>query len=70
MAREAFLKLEPSETAVVHAASRIYAAYLTAGLVDETNEDRMLKKAVQTATRIALMTDKIIQSDTESSGLR
>jgi hypothetical protein len=61
----AYLKLEPSETAVLHAASRILAGYITAGAVNAENEQQMADRAVQVATRMALVVERYIQSDGE-----
>jgi hypothetical protein len=61
----AYLKLEPSETAVLHAASRILAAYIAAGAATAENEQQMADRAVKVATRMALVIDRYIQSDNE-----
>lgn len=61
----AFLELQPSETAVFHAASRIYAAHVAAGRVDEGNEGEVMKRCIRVAIRLALLTDKTVQSDDE-----
>ena len=66
---ETYLKLEPSEAVVVHAASRLFAAYISVGLVQDENEEQMMLKAIRTAMKMALTTDKLVQSDQESSGL-
>lgn len=61
----AYLSLEPSETAVLHAASRILAGYITSGAVTEANAEDMSDRAVRLATRMALVIEKYIQSDNE-----
>ena len=65
MKPEAFLRLEQSETAVVHAASRIFSAYVSSGQVNASNEEDMVQKAIRTAIRMAVTTDRLVQSDEE-----
>lgn len=65
MKAEAILRLEKSETAVVHAASRIYAAYVASGALADHSEDEILQKSVRIAIRMALFTDNLVQSDDE-----
>lgn len=61
----AHLQLQPSETAVLHAASRIFSALLAAGGVTEANVDERMQQAIRLAIRMAHETDRILQSDTE-----
>jgi hypothetical protein len=61
----AYLALAPSETAVLHAASRILAGFITAGGVTEANEKDLSDRAVRLATRMALVIEKYVQSDDE-----
>ncbi len=61
----AYLALQPSEQAVLHAASRIYAAWIVAGQVTEANQDDFADRAVRAATRMALVTDRYLQADSE-----
>jgi hypothetical protein len=61
----AYLALQPSETAVLHAASRIFAGYVAAGQVTEENEKDFSDRAVRLATRMALVIEKYVQSDDE-----
>ena len=61
----AYLSLEPSETAVLHAASRIFAAFVASGVVTEANQHEQSDRSVKLATRMALVIEKYIQSDGE-----
>ena len=61
----AYLALQPSEQAVLHAASRIFAAWIVAGQVTEANQDEIADRAVRAATRMALVTDRYLQADDE-----
>jgi hypothetical protein len=61
----AYLSLEPSETAVLHAASRIFASFVARGEVTAANEHDVSDRAVRLATRMALVIEKYIQSDSE-----
>lgn len=64
---EIYLSLQRSEEVVVHAASRIFAAYVVSGQVTAANEAEVLAKSVRNAMRIAVYTDKLVQSDEEPS---
>ena len=59
------IKLQHSESVVVHAASRIYAAYIAAGKVSENGEDEWMKRAIREAVKIAVATDSAVVSDDE-----
>lgn len=61
----AYLALQPSETAVLHAASRIFAGFAANGAVTEANEKELSDRAVRLATRMALVIEKYVQSDDE-----
>ena len=64
-ASAAYLQLQPSETAVLHAASRIFAGFVANGQVTEANEKDLSDRAVKLATRMALVIEKYVQSDDE-----
>ncbi|MFZ3193560.1 MAG: hypothetical protein WA154_10190 [Moraxellaceae bacterium] len=59
------LKLQASETAVLHAASRLYAAYITAGRVEVGQEAAYIKRAIEEAHYMAKLTDQMVVSDDE-----
>jgi len=59
------LHLHESETVVVHAASRIFSAYITAGKVDGQNEAEMLEKSIEIALEMARKTDTLVMDDAE-----
>jgi len=59
------LRLQHSEGIVVHAASRIYAAYIAAGQVTNGNEDQWIGRSIEEALRLAVQTDDRIESDDE-----
>ena len=61
----AYLKLEPSEQAVFHAASRLFAAYVATGQLTESNEAELMKLAVTRSIQLALLTERSVQSDGE-----
>jgi len=62
---KAHLRLQHSEGIVVHAASRIYAAYIVAGRVSDGDEQRWISRSIEEATRLAVQTDDLIESDDE-----
>ena len=61
----AYLNLQPSEEAVLHAASRIFAGFIAAGTVTPENQNELSDRSVKLATRMALVIEKYIQSDNE-----
>jgi len=65
----ASLELQHSETAVVHAASRIFAALVAAGRVDADNTVEQVRYCVRIAIDIALEADRVLESDGESGGI-
>ena len=64
-AASAYLKLEPSEQAVFHGASRLFAAYIASGQLTESNEGELMKLAVTRSIQLALFTERSVQSDDE-----
>ncbi len=69
MAEErAHLNLQESETVAVHAASRIFAAYIVSGQVNDGNQEEMMLKSIQIAIKMAQTTDKLVVDEGERSG--
>jgi hypothetical protein len=65
MPEETYLSLQPSESTIASMASRIFAAYVQKGEVDDANIDHYVKKATDIALRIANYTDSVCKSDGE-----
>ncbi len=65
MAAKAYLSLQESERAVLHAASRIFAAYVANSSVTADNEKAALDKSLALAIALAKRTDEAVQSDEE-----
>ena len=63
-----YLKLHWSESVIVVAASQIIAAYISAGKVNDSNEEQMLLKSVRTAIKLADRADTLVKSDKEGKG--
>lgn len=63
-----YLKLHWSESVVVVAASQIFAAYISAGKVNDSNEEQMLLKSIRTAIKLADTADTLVKSDKEGKG--
>jgi len=68
MEQPTYLKLHWSESVVVVAASQIFAAYISAGRVNDSNEEQMLLKSVRTAIKLADRADTLVKSDKEGKG--
>jgi hypothetical protein len=64
----ASLELQRSETAVVHAASRILAALIGAGRLTNDNAEELVRASVRLAIDLALETDRVVESDDENGG--
>ena len=64
------LKLQQSESVVIAAAAQIYSAYISAGRVEDGEEDKWMSRSIKEAIRLAIATDEAIISDdeVESSG--
>lgn len=61
----AYLKLEPSETAVLHVASRIYAAQLVVHTGDASKEEGLMQQSILQAIKMARLVEALVQSDQE-----
>lgn len=53
-----YIALQSSEGVIVQAAATIYAGYLTAGFVSESNESDWIARSIKVAIRIAQTTDE------------
>ena len=58
-------RLQHSESVVVHAASRIYAAYIASGRVADGEESRWMERSIREAMSITQAVDDSIISDEE-----
>ena len=67
---EHYLDLQPSETAIVHAASRIFAALVAAGKLKDDNAAELVRWSARVATAIGVEVDGLLDSDEESGGGR
>jgi hypothetical protein len=66
MSKKIYIHLEESETAIFHAASRIYASYLiTVQTTERTNHVALMQQAIEAAIKMAKMTDDMVISDLE-----
>jgi len=61
----AALALEPNEMAVLQAASRIFAALVVAGRLDDENGDELVELSVRMAVALARESDRAIESEGE-----
>jgi hypothetical protein len=67
---EHYLDLQPSETAIVHAASRILAALIAAGKLTDANAADLVRWSTRVAIALGVEVDTLIDSDDESGGGR
>ena len=58
-------KLQHSESVVVHAASQIYAAYISSGRVEDGEVAKWMRRSIREAILIAQATDDAVVSDDE-----
>lgn len=59
------LRLQPSESVVVEAASRIFAAYISSGRIPDGSEGDWIERSVREAIQIACNVDAAVRSDDE-----
>ena len=59
------LNLLPGESVVATGACNIFAAYVQRGMVGSHNEEELMTKAAQIATKIALQVDAMISEGEE-----
>ncbi len=60
-----YASLQPSEMAIFNAAAKIYASYIVAGQVTDSNEDEMMIRCIRRSIRMAAAVDQCVQSDSE-----
>ena len=66
MTKKTYVHLEDSETAIYHAASRIYVGYLTTmETTARTDHEALMKKAIEAAIVMANITDDLVIADRE-----
>ena len=65
MADKSYFSLQPSESCVVAAASRILAAFIRTQQLNDQNENRMVARAVELAVKLAAGTEAAVVSDDE-----
>ena len=63
--KQTHISLQPSEQALVTAAATIYAAYITAGRVEDGQESAWMERSIKAAIRIAKITDESVRAEKE-----
>ena len=66
----AALELQPSESVVVHAASRIFSSLIASGRLTEASRQDLIAFSARTAIDLALEIDRILVSDDEGRAER
>ena len=59
------VQLAPTEASILAAASRIYAAYITAGQVEAGADSTWMQKAVVQAVRMSAAVDDLVKAEGE-----
>jgi len=65
MDRAVRIDLEEDEAVVLHVASRIFSAYITAKECTAENEDEMMAKAIKLAIRMTQTVDRAVSAGKE-----
>lgn len=65
MAQRVFVKLSPSETAILQAAAQIFSAYIVANKVEAGAQERWIERSVAEATLLAGKVAASVQSDND-----
>ena len=60
-----YLDLQKSKGIVAQIAGRIYAAYIMANKITDTNKDEMIQKSIDEAAKIADMADRQVKDKEE-----
>jgi len=60
--------LQPSETIIFNAATKIYASYIVAGQVNDENQAIKMEEAVEASISMARHVENIVGSDAQISG--
>lgn len=60
-----YLDLQPNELALLEAASRIYAAHVARGAVGDDDVDRMVRRAVHEAAKLAYLIESSVEDAAE-----
>lgn len=66
MPEETFLRLQQSESVVCQMASCLLAAFISSGQLIPENEDKLIDRSLNMAIKLALKTDRAIESDDEN----
>jgi hypothetical protein len=69
MLKKTPLDLKLSEATVLHAASRIFSAYLVQGKMTEENEQKWIERSIEIAIKMAQLVDIRVESDGEVKSL-
>ena len=60
-----YMNLQPTEVALLDAASRIYSARLASGKVPDGGEDAALQTSMNESIRLARLIDETVMADKE-----
>lgn len=66
MSEEVYFSLQESESTVAMMASHIFAGFVTAGQLTDSNEDALINRSLSIAIKMAQKADKVIDSDNEN----
>jgi hypothetical protein len=60
--------LQPSESIIFQAATKIYASYIVAGQVTGENQKEKMKEAIASSISMARQIENVVGSDSQISG--
>lgn len=64
--QETYLKLHHSEGIVAQMVAQIFSGFVTSGQVNDMNEEAMIKRSIEIATKMAVQVDQTVDSDNEN----
>lgn len=65
MIKTEYMNLQPTEAGILTSAATIFAAKVSSGRVDESNEDQALEESVNQAIKLAKRVERLIKTDGE-----
>lgn len=65
MKEQFYFKLQPSESTIASIAAQLLSAYISAGKVNDQNENELVDKSISLAISLARKVEDLVDSDSE-----
>ena len=67
MLKTEYMNLQPTEVGILTSASTIFAAKVSSGRVDASNEDQVVEESVDQAIKLAKRVERLVKTQGEMS---